>query len=142
MAPLPRLSTLTSASTSALASASRSASTFGIAETGATGPAPSAAAALLARSVHVKVKPRPRCLDETRQILDVLRRFGEVEGMRHLKVYAIYFFVKEGVLVRVNACLRAEEPCLSSLYFDFFFPETKETKSSWIVSLHLFPKWA
>lgn len=46
-----------------------------------------AAKALLGRTVHVKVKPRPRSLAESQQILHVLRRYGEISVFKHLKVY-------------------------------------------------------
>ena len=40
----------------------------------------------LGRAVHVKIHPRPRSLNESRDVLRVLERFGEVAVFKHLKV--------------------------------------------------------
>jgi hypothetical protein len=44
------------------------------------------AAALAARSVHIKVYPTAHSLPERRQVLRVLERFGGVEMFRSLRV--------------------------------------------------------
>ena len=48
--------------------------------------AASSASSLLGRTVHVKIKPRPRSLAESAQVLRILRRYGEVDVYKHLKV--------------------------------------------------------
>jgi len=37
------------------------------------------------RAVHIKIYPRPHNLAESRQILQVLRQYGEIEMYQHLK---------------------------------------------------------
>ena len=48
-----------------------------------------ASQALAARSVHVKMHPRPGNLTESTEILRVLERYGEIEMFRNLKVSLI-----------------------------------------------------
>jgi transcriptional regulator NrdR family protein len=43
------------------------------------------------RTVHVKIHPRPRSLTESRQVLQELRRYGDVTMFRHLKVYFFFY---------------------------------------------------
>lgn len=38
------------------------------------------------RAVHIKIHPRPGNISESRQILRVLERYGEVVMYKHLKV--------------------------------------------------------
>ncbi len=45
------------------------------------------------RSVHVKIYPRPRSLNESRQVLRVLERYGEVEMFQSLKASPIKYCV-------------------------------------------------
>lgn len=45
-----------------------------------------AATSLAGRAVHIKIHPRPRNLHESRQILRVLERFGEVVMYKNLRV--------------------------------------------------------
>ena len=48
--------------------------------------APSLKEGLLRGAVHVKVLPRPRNLGESREILRVLEKYGEIVMYKHLKV--------------------------------------------------------
>lgn len=45
------------------------------------------ASAVAGRAVHIKIHPRPRNISESRQVLRVLERYGEVVMYKHLKVY-------------------------------------------------------
>lgn len=38
------------------------------------------------RAVHVKIAPRPRNIRESREVLRVLKSFGEVASFRNLRV--------------------------------------------------------
>ena len=44
------------------------------------------ASAVAGRAVHIKIHPRPRNLAESRQVVRVLERYGEVVMFKHLKV--------------------------------------------------------
>lgn len=48
--------------------------------------ASSAKEGLLRGAVHIRVLPRPRNLGESREILRVLEKYGEVLMFKHLKV--------------------------------------------------------
>jgi len=41
---------------------------------------------LAARSIHVRIMPRPANLSESREILRVLRRFGDISIFKYMKV--------------------------------------------------------
>lgn len=41
------------------------------------------------QSVHIKIHPRPSNLTESREVLRVLQRYGEVTMYKHLKVKLI-----------------------------------------------------
>ena len=41
---------------------------------------------VIKEAVHVKIHPRPRNLAESREILRILQRYGEVAMYKHLKV--------------------------------------------------------
>lgn len=41
------------------------------------------------RSVYLKVQPRPRSITDTKRVLEVLRKYGEVEMFKHLKVRTV-----------------------------------------------------
>lgn len=41
---------------------------------------------VIKEAVHVKIHPRPRNLAESREVLRILQRYGEVAVYRHLKV--------------------------------------------------------
>ena len=41
---------------------------------------------LASKSVHVRIQPKPANLSETREILRVLQRFGDVVVFKHLRV--------------------------------------------------------
>lgn len=45
-----------------------------------------AAATLSSRSVHLRIAPRPANLSESREILRVLQRFGDINTYKHLRV--------------------------------------------------------
>lgn len=45
-----------------------------------------AAAHLPSRSVHLRIVPRPANLSESREILRVMQRFGEINTYKHLRV--------------------------------------------------------
>ena len=49
-------------------------------------PTPSLKEGLLRGAVHVRVLPRPRNLGESREILRVLEKYGEIVMYKHLKV--------------------------------------------------------
>lgn len=54
-------------------------------------PTAAAAAALTStqlagRAVHIKIHPRPRNLNESREVLRVLQKYGEVVMFRNLRV--------------------------------------------------------
>lgn len=51
----------------------------------------STASAVAGRAVHIKIHPRPRNISESRQVLRVLERYGEVVMYKHLKVYDFIF---------------------------------------------------
>jgi len=46
-------------------------------------------AALTTRAVHVKILPRPRNIRESREVLRVLKSFGEVASFRNLRVRSL-----------------------------------------------------
>ena len=48
--------------------------------------ASSAKEGLLRGAIHIKVLPRPRNLSESREILRVLEKYGEILMFKHLKV--------------------------------------------------------
>ena len=62
-----------------------------------TGRAIPAYANTVGRAVHIKIHPRPRNLNESREVLRVLQHYGEVVMYKHLKVryqlplFDIYF---------------------------------------------------
>ena len=41
---------------------------------------------LASKSVHVRIQPKPASLSETREILRVLQRFGDIVVFKHLRV--------------------------------------------------------
>lgn len=41
---------------------------------------------VIKEAVHVKIHPRPRNLAESREVLRILQRYGEVAVYKHLKV--------------------------------------------------------
>ena len=41
---------------------------------------------LVGRAVHIKIYPRPRTITESREVLHILERYGEVTMYRNLKV--------------------------------------------------------
>jgi hypothetical protein len=41
---------------------------------------------LASRSVHLRIQPRPANLSESREILRVLQRFGELSTYKYLRV--------------------------------------------------------
>ena len=42
------------------------------------------------RAVHIKIHPRPRTVTESREILRVLERYGEVIMFKNLKVCMLF----------------------------------------------------
>lgn len=59
-----------------------------MASTRAVSPLTSSAGAINARAVHVRIGPRPRNIHESREVLRVLKTFGEVASFRNLRVCA------------------------------------------------------
>jgi len=43
---------------------------------------------LIGGAVHIRIVPRPRNLGESREILRILEKFGEIVMFKHLKVGA------------------------------------------------------
>lgn len=54
-------------------------------------------------AIYVKIHPRPRTLSESAQVLGILRRFGDVEMYRHLKVRQMFSKLSSSLCSRVVA---------------------------------------
>lgn len=50
-------------------------------------------------AVHVKISPRPRNLAESREVLRILQRYGEVAVYKHLKVSVLLFISSPLLLI-------------------------------------------
>ncbi|MCJ1447496.1 MAG: hypothetical protein MMC23_008007 [Stictis urceolatum] len=74
--------------------------------------APAAARAVAARSVHLKIFPRPRNLAESREILNVIGRCGEVEMFKHLKYEPVP--ARNTAIVIFKSAHAAEQAILAS----------------------------
>lgn len=48
---------------------------------------------LLGSAVHIRIFPRPRNLGESREILRILEKFGEIVMFKHLKVSALISYI-------------------------------------------------
>lgn len=57
------------------------------------------------RAVHVKIHPQPHDLAESREVLRVLQRYGEVVMYKHLKVSTIMLACSLCSLLSVSSIL-------------------------------------
>ncbi|MCJ1332524.1 hypothetical protein MMC10_009217 [Thelotrema lepadinum] len=85
--------------------------------------AASSASALLGRTVHVKIKPRPRSLAESGQVLRILRRYGEVDVYKHLKYERSSPAPNTALAIYRNAEDASRATKAQTLSFTFGFPD-------------------